>query len=249
MPEGEVGPFWVDGEFIRRDIREDQDGFDVVIDAQFIDVTTCEPVSGIMWDIWSANSTGVYGGVIGSGNGNEDDTSNLNNTFLRGLQMTDGDGVAQFLTIFPGHYAGRATHTHAIAHVNGTVLPNGTYSGGTIPYIGQLFYDQDLITEVIKYEPYSLDTIAIELNEDDRVVATEIVNGGDPFLNYVLLGDSVAEGMFMRIDIGIDLTASYEASAAADWTAGGGVVTSSSGGVGGGNSTGGGAPNGTAPPN
>lgn len=36
-------------------------------------------------------------------NGNRDDASNLNNTFLRGIQQTDSDGVVQFSTIFPGH--------------------------------------------------------------------------------------------------------------------------------------------------
>jgi len=62
-------------------------------------------------DFDSSNSTGVYGGVIGYGNGNEGDLSNLNNTFLRGLQATDPDRVAQFETLFPGHYGGRATHS------------------------------------------------------------------------------------------------------------------------------------------
>lgn len=76
--------------------------------------------------------------VIGSGNGNEDDTSNLNNTFLRGLQATDSDGVAQFTTIFPGHYAGRATHMHVVSHIGGTVLSNGTYTGGNVTHIGML---------------------------------------------------------------------------------------------------------------
>lgn len=61
-------------------------------------------------DIWSANSTGVYGGVQSQGNGNYDDTSNLDSTFLRGIQQADDDGVVQFSTIFPGHYQGRTTH-------------------------------------------------------------------------------------------------------------------------------------------
>jgi protocatechuate 3,4-dioxygenase beta subunit len=55
---------------------------------------------------------GVYSGVIASGNGNSNDDSNLDATFLRGLQKTDDEGVAQFQTIFPGHYTGRATHIH-----------------------------------------------------------------------------------------------------------------------------------------
>lgn len=61
-------------------------------------------------DIWSANSTGVYSGVQSNGNGNYDDTSNLDNIALRGIQQADDDGVVQFSTIFPGHYTGRTTH-------------------------------------------------------------------------------------------------------------------------------------------
>lgn len=145
------------------------------MDAQFIDVDTCEPVPNVMWDVWHCNATGVYAGVVATGNGNGDeDPTNLNNTFLRGLQPSDGDGVAQFLSIFPGHYSGRATHIHVVAHTDGTVLANGTYTGGTVAHIGQIFFDQDLITEVNALEPYLSNTIAITENVDDRVVADEV---------------------------------------------------------------------------
>lgn len=54
----------------------------------------------------------MYSGVTASGNGNSADESNLDKTFLRGLQKTDSTGVAQIQTIFPGHYRGRANHIH-----------------------------------------------------------------------------------------------------------------------------------------
>lgn len=42
------------------------------------------------------------------GNGNSaTDTSNLNATYLRGVQETDDDGVVIFDTLVPGHYTGR----------------------------------------------------------------------------------------------------------------------------------------------
>lgn len=56
-----------------------------------------------------------------NGNGNSADTSNLNNFFLCGLQPADADGVAQFTSIFPGHYAIRATHVHVVSHIGGKV--------------------------------------------------------------------------------------------------------------------------------
>lgn len=113
-PEGETGPYYVKGELIRQDLREDQPGVPIVIDGQFIDVETCEPITNLYWDIWNCNSTGVYSGLIATGNGNTDDETNLDATFLRGIQETDDDGVVQFLSVFPGHYSGRATHHHMV---------------------------------------------------------------------------------------------------------------------------------------
>ena len=59
-------------------------------------------------DIWHCNATGVYSGVSAAGNGNSESvTSNLNATFLRGIQETDINGIVQVATVFPGHYDGR----------------------------------------------------------------------------------------------------------------------------------------------
>ncbi|CEJ62548.1 hypothetical protein PMG11_11045 [Penicillium brasilianum] len=229
-PEGEVGPFWVKGEYIRSDVTDDEPGVPVVFDAQFIDIDTCEPIEDLYFDVWNCNSTGVYSGVQDSSNGNGNDASNLDNTALRGIQPTDSDGVAQFTSIFPGHYNGRATHVHVIAHIGATVLSNGTLTGGNIAHIGQLFYDQSLITAVEALSPYSENTVAITLNANDRVLAAETASSeSDPVFNYVLLGDTVEDGIFSWIAIGIDTSASYSASYAATLTASGGVAESNSG--------------------
>ena len=45
-------------------------------------------------DLWHANATGYYSGVT--------DGAGLNTTFLRGVQLSDKDGVANFETLFPG---------------------------------------------------------------------------------------------------------------------------------------------------
>jgi protocatechuate 3,4-dioxygenase beta subunit len=45
--------------------------------------------------------------------------SERNLTYLRGLQTTDGNGIASFITIYPGWYQGRATHIHVEVMVNG----------------------------------------------------------------------------------------------------------------------------------
>ena len=102
-PETTEGPYWVSGELIRENIVEEQEGVPLTLDIQVIDVNTCEPVPQAYTEIWHCNSTGVYSGVMAGGNGNEADESNLDNTALRGIQLTDNDGVVAFETLFPGH--------------------------------------------------------------------------------------------------------------------------------------------------
>ncbi|RLN27450.1 hypothetical protein BBJ28_00020753 [Nothophytophthora sp. Chile5] len=227
-PEVTYGPYYVLGEYIRDDMREDQPGIDMYIDVQVIDVSTCEPVTDMYVDFWHANATGVYSGVVADGNGDSSDTTNLDATFLRGVTPTDEDGVAQMISIFPGHYADRATHLHFIGNYNGTVLANGTYSGGEIAHVGQFFYDQDLITEVNEQDTYVTNTAEILLNEDDMWLQAAAADEFDPIMEYALLGDSVADGIFAWISVAVDMTADQEVQEAATLTADGGVISSDS---------------------
>lgn len=230
-PEGEVGPFWVKGELIRSDIRDGQAGIPIILDGQFIDINTCEPIKNLYWDVWNCNATGVYSGVQSSMNGNGDDASNLNKTFLRGIQKTDSDGVAQFKTLFPGHYSGRATHVHVIAHTDAHVLPNNTLTGGHISHIGQLFFDKELITTVEATYPYNTSTVAITENADDHVVQDETEDSNsDPFFEYAYLGDAIEDGLLAWVTLGVNVSASHDSdsSYAASLTSSGGVANSDS---------------------
>lgn len=245
-PEGEIGPFWVTGELNRDDILDDEPGVVNYVYAQFIDINTCEPIPELYWDIWNCNSTGVYSGVQDDSNGNGDDASNLNKTALRGIQKTNDNGVAHFRTLFPGHYSGRATHVHVVGHLNATLLPNGTITGGNIPHIGQLFFDQDLVTEVEATYPYNTNNVSITLNSADHVVSDETADSNsDPLFNWVYLGDDISDGLFSWVTVGVDSTANYNTSYAAALTTEGGVKNSNSGGFGGGDM--GSAPSGGVP--
>lgn len=124
VPEVTEGPYYVSGEFIRSDVREayHQQGIDLLLDVQAIDVATCEPVPNLMIDLWYANSTGVYSGVVVQGNGDSSDATNINATHGRGLQATDHEGVARWTTFYPGHYSGRTQHIHVATHYNGTYV-------------------------------------------------------------------------------------------------------------------------------
>ncbi|KAK5461059.1 hypothetical protein LTS15_003122 [Exophiala xenobiotica] len=216
-PEGEIGPYYVqgEGEFVRHDITETQPGVPIYLEEQFITVNTCEPITGLYSDIWLCNSTGVYAGVVANGNGNSDDASNINATFLRGIQKTDSDGVAAWRSVFPGYYSGRATHIHMVTHTNATLLSNGTITGGTdlIDYINDNVF------------PYTLNTITLTTNAEDRVFITETDTNSDPVLNYVLLGDKVEDGLFAWITIGVDPSAEYTTEAASVLTEDGGYAT------------------------
>ncbi|KAF9879199.1 gpi anchored dioxygenase [Colletotrichum karsti] len=250
-PEGEIGPFWVKGEYVRSDLRDGEPGVDVVLDGQFIDVETCEPITDIYWDLWNCNSTGVYSGVQESSNGNGDDASNLDKTFLRGVQKADNDGVVQFQTIFPGHYSGRTTHHHMVAFLDATVLPNNTLSSSHAAYIGQLFWDQDLVEQVEALYPYNTNTVDITPNAEDHVVSDELGTNADsdPFFQYAYLGDAVEDGLFGWITIGVNRSASYDTSYSFELTSSGGVaVENSAGGGAGGAPSGTGFPSGSAPP-
>lgn len=88
VPETTIGPYYVLGEYIRSNITEGQVGVPMHIDLQFVDVTTCLPVPQMAADVWHCNSTGYYSGV------EAEDT--LDDTFLRGVQISDDDGVVAF---------------------------------------------------------------------------------------------------------------------------------------------------------
>jgi hypothetical protein len=154
---------------------------------------------------------------IGNGAGTAD-PSNAYNTFLRGLQHTDSSGVAQFTTVFPGHYTGRTSHIHVLAHLNGAVTSSGKYSGGTNAHVGQLFFDQSLITQVEAVSPYKSNTQTLTTNAGDSIFLSESASS-DPVVEYSLLGDTVADGIFAWVAFGINVSNSFSVAQAASLAA------------------------------
>lgn len=233
---------YVTGEYLRMDVVEDQEGIPVHLEYQYIDVSTCEAATGLYLETWRANATGVYSGIVASGNGvGTSDPSNINNTFFRSVTEVDNDGYAYFDTIFVGHYADRASHIH---NQNGTVYSNGTYQASTISHVGQLFFPTDLKDVVEAIYPYNTNTQAITTNYEDMWAPDQADNDYDPFPDYAYLGSDISDGLLMWISVGVNMGANYssDVSVAAHLTADGGVVNSdsadgSSGGSGSGNDT------------
>ncbi|KAG9569634.1 aromatic compound dioxygenase, partial [Aureobasidium melanogenum] len=245
VPEVTQGPYYVEGEYIRKNITEDQEGVPLTIDIQVIDVNTCEPVPDVYIDYWHCNATGQYSGIVASGNGDSSDTANVNTTFLRGIAETDTEGVATFESIIPGHYTSRANHVHIITHTNTTLYVNGTMSPGSIQHVGQLFFDMSLLEQVEATYPYNTNTQDWTTNSEDSILAEETATDGvDPVVEYILLGEDISDGVLAWISMGVDMTNNQTVSPAGNYYRTGGVMDESSGGMGGG--MGGGAGNGTS---
>lgn len=137
-----------------------------------------------------------------------------------------------FETLFPGHYTGRTTHIHVMVHYNATANANDTLLDVQASHVGQVFFDQDLITEVEATDVYVTNTQQLTTNTEDGILSQEAASS-DPMVEYVLLGDTVDDGLLGWIAFGIDTTLDNTVSAAATYYATGGVSSGSSSGGGG----------------
>jgi protocatechuate 3,4-dioxygenase beta subunit len=96
--------------YYRRDITEGKAGVPLSVTMTIVNVkASCVPVAAAVIEVWHCDVTGTYS-EYGQGAGQ---------TYLRGLQTTDAAGTVTFTTIYPGWYAGRATHIHVEVFVSG----------------------------------------------------------------------------------------------------------------------------------
>jgi len=149
-PEVTEGPYYLDLDKVRSDITEGKDGTPLDLKITVADATGCTPIKDAAIDVWHCDAGGVYSGFSqgsaggpGGGPGGAQSATD-DQTFLRGTQVTDANGLGQFHTIYPGWYPGRAVHIHMKVHV-----------GGSVVHTGQLFFDDDLTDQVYRSTPYS----------------------------------------------------------------------------------------------
>ena len=103
-PRQTEGPFYFDPRLARRDIGEGRAGVPLRLRLQIVDAAACAPIGEARVDVWHCDAAGVYSGY--------DSERSAGETFLRGIQSADADGIAEFRSIYPGWYEGRAPHIH-----------------------------------------------------------------------------------------------------------------------------------------
>lgn len=109
-PRSEEGPYYLDPKLVRSDITEGRAGVPLSLRLRVIEAGSCAPLTGARVDIWQCDARGLYSAFRDQGDGHNIDQTGK--TFLRGTQMANTNGWAGFNTIYPGWYAGRATHIH-----------------------------------------------------------------------------------------------------------------------------------------
>ena len=198
-PEGEEGPYFVDDSatgFARSDIRSNldgtntQSGIPLTLSIYAYDSeNSCAAMANVQIDIWHCNGSGIYSA--------EDVEDTSGETWLRGYQITDANGLATFKTIIPGWYAGRTTHIHLRLRSTYDL----TTTGGT--NTTQLFFLQDVIDTInTTISPYSAEGTNPTTNASDHVYSGE-TDGA----NLLTLSGDNTNGYTATIKINLPITA------------------------------------------
>ncbi|HEX9795588.1 MAG TPA: intradiol ring-cleavage dioxygenase [Anaerolineales bacterium] len=167
------GPYFVDERLNRSDIRtepstgEVRPGAPLALTFRVSQLAdgACTPLAGAMVDVWHCDALGVYSDVKDPGF----DTTGL--MFLRGYQQTDSEGSADFTTIYPGWYPGRAVHIHF--KIRNDLSPDSRQE-----FISQLFFEEAMTDIVHAQQPYAAKGVRTLRNDGDRIFQ----QGGDQLL-------------------------------------------------------------------
>jgi protocatechuate 3,4-dioxygenase beta subunit len=148
-PQQIEGPYFIDERLNRSDIRSDtltkvlSPGVPLYLTFRVSrsEDGGCVPLSAAQVDVWQCDAEGLYSDT----NDFQEDTTGFK--FLRGYQLTDRQGVANFTTIYPGWYPGRTVHVHFKIRIG----PHGKGAGGK-EFTSQIYFD-DALTDVIHAQP------------------------------------------------------------------------------------------------
>ncbi len=178
-PSETGGPFPIKtpADLVRENIIGDRTGIPLLITIKVENTNNdCAALEGVLVDVWHCDAKGNYSEYSGQIDGNF-----TNNSFLRGRQVTNADGMASFISIYPGWYPGRAPHLHLeIKDADGNSL-----------LITQTAFPEDISNTVYATETYNGDFDTS--NEEDgefgdslnRNIATAVT--GNTIDGYTLL--------------------------------------------------------------
>ena len=194
-PEQTEGPFFVDAELDRTDIRSDpstgtlSEGVPLTLRFNLSQVSDggCSALPGALIDVWQCDADGVYSGV------SDDDfpAGNRDRKFLRGHQRTDENGIARFTSIYPGWYPGRTVHVHFKVRID--------VDGRPYEFTSQFYFDEALTDRVHALAPYAERGRRSTTNADDGIYR----DGGESLMAQV---SETGDGYAATFDLGLDLT-------------------------------------------
>ncbi|MGI8960754.1 MAG: intradiol ring-cleavage dioxygenase [Bryobacteraceae bacterium] len=200
--EQTVGPYYLDAMRVRRDLTEGKPGLPLKLRLTVVDASRCLPVQNAAVDVWHCDALGIYSGITADSPGGPPGREHDNTTFLRGVQLTDGAGIVEFSTIFPGWYESRDVHIHVRIHVGGSIT-DARYGGGHIAYTGQLFFDEDITDAVALHEPYADHDVTRTRQHEDEVFVTQ--HGSGSMLALTQMNErSIEDGFIATAVLGID---------------------------------------------
>jgi protocatechuate 3,4-dioxygenase beta subunit len=144
-PEQTEGPFFVEEALNRSDLRTDPSDRTVkpgtplalTLIVARLARGSCAPLPGVRVDLWHCDHLGAYSDVSGT----------VGKKFLRGYQLTDGEGRVQFTTVYPGGYQGRTVHIHFKLRAAREQRPGFAFTS-------QLYFDDALTDQVLAAPPY-----------------------------------------------------------------------------------------------
>jgi len=190
-PEQTEGPYFVDEKLNRSDIRVDpsdksiRPGVPLRLEFQVSRIagTACTPLRGAMVDVWHCDAAGVYSDV------RDGRFDSRGKQFLRGYQQTNVNGNAEFLTIYPGWYEGRAVHIHF-------KIRSAAQGARAQEFTSQLYFDESVNDQVFKQAPYNSKRGRRVMNDADFLFR----RGGKELL---LVSTKDAQGYTAKFDIGL----------------------------------------------
>lgn len=206
-PEQVAGPYCRNPKLIRRNISEGLDGLPLVLRLSIVDAMTGQAVTDAIVDIWHRYSHGAYSACSNINPDKEAESADIkaiprtdDDTYLRGGQFTDKQGIVRFTTLYPEYYAGRASHIHVAVRI---AAGNNYLLERHVAWVGQLYLPPVASRSRLNDSCYSGRSVLPLSNKED-VHCTHKGGDASTLSVYTLGRNSKEDGFFGHMTIGVD---------------------------------------------